>query len=47
MNRNRLIAAHGFLERKEGKVTDLIDVLYAALIVIVIAVAIAGFAVTP
>jgi len=43
MTRNRLIAAHGYLERKEGNVSDLIDLLYAALVVVVIAVAIAGY----
>ena len=41
--RNRLIAAHGVLERKEGNVSDLMDILYAAFIVIVIAVAFYGY----
>ena len=43
MIRNRLIAAHGVLERQEGNVSDLMDLLYAALVVVVIAVAIAGY----
>jgi hypothetical protein len=43
MIRNCLIASHGVLERQEGNVTDLIDLLYAALVVVVIACALAGY----
>jgi FtsH-binding integral membrane protein len=43
MGRNCLIASHGYLTRQDAPMSGLRDILYAAFIVIVIAVAFAGF----
>jgi hypothetical protein len=43
MNRNLLTGMHGILNRQEAPLSDLRDILYAAFIVIVISVALAGW----